>query len=145
MSWKYKITILYLGFVGMMVFMVVMAIQQDFYLVREDYYEADLSYEEKYQRTQNALSLSGDLEIEYDGSSKLTIYLPSELAEKELEGQIHLYKPNDANLDQKTDISGVTGESLVFNVGELQSGLWEIRLDVDTDEEGFYFQKEFSI
>ncbi len=129
----------------MMVFMVVMAIQQDFYLVREDYYEADLSYEEKYQRTQNALSLSGDLEIEYDGSSKLTIYLPSELAEKELEGQIHLYKPNDANLDQKTDISGVTGESLVFNVGELQSGLWEIRLDVDTDEEGFYFQKEFSI
>ena len=54
MSWGWKITLLYGGFVTMMVTLVVLSSQQDIPLVRDDYYEHDLKYNEHLTRMGNS-------------------------------------------------------------------------------------------
>ena len=62
MSWGWKITILYLGFVGMILTFVIASTQQDFHLVSEDYYAEEIAYQTRIDQTAAAQSLRDPLE-----------------------------------------------------------------------------------
>ena len=66
MSWGWKITILYGGFVTMMVTLVVLCTQQDIPLVTKNYYEEDLNYESHMERVANSKQLEEDVKVVYN-------------------------------------------------------------------------------
>lgn len=145
MSWGYKITILYLGFVGFMVFMVIQCVQQDLFLVREDYYEADLNYQDKMVLMQNAAPMLSELRVEKDGQGNLVLIYPEGLAGADLMGNIHLYRPSNSELDRFYEIELAEGNSQVLPAQNLATGLWEIRMECEADGVGYYFEKEVAL
>lgn len=142
MSWGYKISLLYIGFVAFMIFMVIKSVRQDFYMVRDDYYEADLSYQDKYEQMENAAALQNEVQLSYDGEGNLVLNFPEAFAQSEISGKIHLYRPSNGNLDQHFEIQKDADNSQIIPAGKLQSGLWELRMECQTQEKAYYFQKD---
>ncbi|MCB9190933.1 MAG: FixH family protein [Flavobacteriales bacterium] len=56
MGWGTRITLFYGSFVAFMLFMVVMAVQQDFDLVADNYYEQEIAYQDRIDQMNNANS-----------------------------------------------------------------------------------------
>jgi hypothetical protein len=145
MSWGYKITILYLGFVGFMIFMVIQCVQQDLFLVRDDYYEADLNYQEKFESMENAAPFISQLQVERDGEGNLILTYPADFEGKDLNGKIHLYRPSNSNLDRFFDINLSQGTTQILPAQNLTGGLWEIRMECEAEGVEYYFEKEVTL
>jgi nitrogen fixation protein FixH len=145
MSWGYKITILYLGFVGFMLFMVVKCVQQDLFLVRDDYYEADLSFEDKFQSMENAAPMLSELTVEKDGNGNLILTYPSDFEGTAVTGKIHLYRPSNSDLDRFYEVDLSAGNQQLVPAQNLSSGLWEIRMECEAKGVDYYFEKECSL
>ena len=65
MNWGWKIFLMTAGFVLFILFMVFRAMQQDFHLVYEDYYDKEIKYQGEIDNIKNARNLKDGLKIEY--------------------------------------------------------------------------------
>jgi len=140
MNWGLKITLLYLGFVGMILTFVVNASMQDFHLVTENYYEAELQYEDQIQKIKLASELSAEIDIRYDANAdKIMFKYPQQF--EEISGDILLYRPSNSNLDQMIEIS-VDKEGLQEIPSEkMMAGMWRIKVNWKGDTNSFYQEK----
>ena len=125
-SWGYKIAIFYLSFVIGMLFLVYKANSESFDLVTENYYEAELKYQDVINQKSNASALSAAPEITHTINS-VSIQLPAEFAGKVVEGEIYLYRPSDATKDIRKNF---TTADAFFQLAleEDLSGSYDIKL-----------------
>ncbi len=140
MNWGLKITLLYLGFVGMILTFVVKASMQEFHMVTDDYYQEELVYEDQIQKIKLTKELSADISISYKKSSdKLVLTFPKVF--EEIRGTILLYRPSDSDLDQTFEID-VNEEGIQeIDSHSIQSGMWRIKIDWVGDQHEFYQEK----
>ena len=77
MNWGWKICILYSGFALLTLTMVFFAMNQEVFLVSDDYYKQEIEYQGQIDKMENARALSEPLVISYDSLSKnLVIIFP---------------------------------------------------------------------
>jgi len=144
MSWGYKITFLYLGFVAMILTMVVMSIRQDIDLVTENYYEKEQDYMVQVQNSLNSTSLDIPLQIDYQSKDKaLQFQFPKEFSA--IEGTIQFYRPSDAKKDFQVEIEMDSNYLQLMDVRELTAGLWKIKVNWSADGRAFFDEKEVVI
>ena len=74
MNWGWKIVIIFAGFVTMVLVMVFMAVQEDFHLVADNYYEKEIKYQGEIDRIKNARSLSKKIEINYLPKDEIVLF-----------------------------------------------------------------------
>lgn len=91
-SWGYKILVFYLSFVVGMLFLVFKANSESFDLVTENYYEAELKYQDVIDQKGAVLELSAPPKITQTVNS-VSIQLPKEFAGKNVQGEVYLYCP----------------------------------------------------
>src|SRR4051812_34279951 len=108
MSWGYKIMILTLGFVGFISFMVYSAMQQDFDLVAEDYYNKEIQFQNQIDKQTNEIGLKDSL-ICMVLADDVIIKFPDEHLGKKIKGEIQFFRPSDASKDVKSVISSENG------------------------------------
>ncbi|MBI1287351.1 MAG: hypothetical protein GC178_07195 [Flavobacteriales bacterium] len=94
MGWGTRIALFYGSFVAFMLFMVYMAVNQDFDLVADDYYEQEIAYQERIDQMNNANS---------DGQ-KVTITKAADayqlaFSEKAEDVKIQFFRPSDDTKD----------------------------------------------
>jgi hypothetical protein len=106
MSWGYKIAILYISFVAIILTGVIASTFQDYHLVRQDYYEAEIAYEDRIQEIENFKALSQKPEMVLQGT-QLALAFPEGM--QQAMGTVHLYRPSDSDLDKKYPLALVDG------------------------------------
>lgn len=137
MSWGWKITLLYGGFVTMMVTLVVMSSQQDIPLVRDDYYEHDLKYNEQLTRMANSQKLTKNIEVSYDEpNSKITLQFPEEMIG--LSGEVLVFRPSQEGIDFTLPIEKLTDNSLTFGTSEMLKGNWKLKINWENESTTYY-------
>jgi hypothetical protein len=138
-SWGTGIAIFYSFFVIAMLVFVYAATNQDISLVSDTYYEEDLSYQvklDKIQRT-NQLKHIFELSIEQN-STGISVTIPEELSH--FKGNMTLFHPAYAILDQIYPIESNTQQKQFIPVQRLKKGRWLVKIDGENEGKNYYHE-----
>lgn len=125
-SWGYKIAIFYLSFVVGILFLVYKANTESFDLVTENYYEAELKYQNVIDQKSNASELSAPPKISHSIHS-VSVQLPQEFTRRVVEGEIYLYRPSDASKDIRKSFTTQDG-FYQLELGKELEGSYDVKL-----------------
>jgi hypothetical protein len=135
-SWGYKILFVYLAFVAGILFLVFKANREKFDLVLPNYYEAELKYQDVIDQTQRAAELSAPPKITHSVNS-VSIQLPGEFLNKEVKGELYLYRPSDASKDLRKSFT--TAQAFTeIDLNNNLSGAYEVKLSWESQGKTFY-------
>jgi nitrogen fixation protein FixH len=135
-SWGYKILFVYLAFVIGILFMVYKASREKFDLVTPDYYDAELKFQDVIDDKQRTAELSAPPKITHSVNA-VSIQLPDEFLNKDVKGELFLYRPSDASKDVKRSFT--TNKSFVeIPLDKELSGAYEIKLSWKASGKTFY-------
>ena len=136
-GWGYKITILYVGFVLMMLTLVFMSVNEGVTLVTDNYYEKDLKYNDHILKLENSKLLDEDVSVKYSAINQtVTVYFPKQFGQ--LSGQIQFFRPSDDREDFVVDIANSDHNTLEVNSKDMVNGLWKMKIDWQGDGTKFY-------
>lgn len=137
MSWSYRITILYVGFVVLIISMVVLAMRQNVDLVAKDYYDQELKYQNKIDVINRTRELSEPLSWEVK-PGELSLKFPRQFKGQHIEGSIYFFRPSNAVLDQTivivTDTSGIQS----ISTKELMKGAYKMQVSWSVNNNTYY-------
>lgn len=141
-SWGHKIAAVYLLFVAGILFLVFKANNENYDLVTENYYEEELKFQNVIDQKDRALSLSAQPQVAYD-NGEMTIQFPEEFANKELKGELYLYRPSDAKKDIRKPFT-IAGTQLKIALPSINAGMYDIKISWQADGQSYlHEQKKF--
>ena len=109
-------------------------------LVRGDYYDDEIRYQEQLDRMNRTLDVQDQVAIAYDRTREaITITLPPAQAQHQTEGRIRLYRPSDETLDQDIKLALNPAGSQNVNAKNLRAGLWKVRVYWTVNGRDYYF------
>lgn len=135
-SWGYKILFAYIAFVAGIMFLVYKANQEKFDLVTDNYYDAELKYQDVINQKQRAADLSA-LPVISHSTNSVNIQLPQEFLNQNLTGELYLYRPSDATKDIRKEFSTQSASVRILLDKDL-SGLYEVKLSWQAAGKTFY-------
>jgi hypothetical protein len=114
----------------------IFAIRHNQDLVRPDYYDHEIRYQDQIEREIRTRELAGRVELGLaPGSRTLEIRIPGAA-----QGTIHLYRPSDAALDRDVVLStGADGRQRV-DLSELKPGLWKARMSWKQGDDDYAYE-----
>ena len=135
MNFGHKITIAYSLFVVLIVTMVTLCVKKkDIFLVSDDYYKKEIAYQDEINKYDNASKLLVPVEI-FKESERVLINFPKE--QMGATGEIHFYRPSNANLDFKIPVSIDKDSSQSVDISKLAGGLWVVKMEWSKDGKGY--------
>ncbi|RYZ49028.1 MAG: hypothetical protein EOO14_21265 [Chitinophagaceae bacterium] len=137
-SWGYKIFIGYSLFVIGMLFLVFKASNQSYDLVTENYYEAELKYQDVIDQKDRVANLSSPPKIQHTVNS-VSVQLPQEFTGRAVQGEVYLYRPSDASKDIRQQFSTTDGFYKLQLEAEL-SGMYQVKLSWQAAGKTFYHE-----
>lgn len=126
MSWSYRITALYLGFVALIVTLVTIASKQKIELESKDYYLQELKYQDKLDAIANAGKLSWNMDHSVDAKN-VTLTIPSEYANS-VSGEVYFFCPSNSDNDLKVKMNFDKDGKQVISKTKLKSGAYKLKL-----------------
>lgn len=135
-SWGYKILFVYVAFVIGILFLAYKASQEKFDLVTENYYDAELKYQDVINQKQRVAELSAPPLITHSANS-ISIQLPNEFIAKNVKGEVYLYRASDATKDIRKTFSTQSG-SVRISLDKNLSGSYEVKLSWQANGTSFY-------
>jgi nitrogen fixation protein FixH len=139
MSWSYRITVLYLGFVGIIVTLVTIASRQKIELESKDYYQQELRYENKLQAIENTNQLNWKIEHAVNAES-ITLTIPASEV-KSLSGEVYFFCPADSDNDLKLKMNFCKDGKQIIPRSQLKKGAYKLKLSWSASGKD-YFREE---
>ncbi|MEM7513433.1 MAG: FixH family protein [Bacteroidota bacterium] len=140
MSWGWKITLLYLGFVSFMTMLVIGTTTTRFHLVTEDYYQKEQLVDDHFIRVKNTEKLAQPVSILYQAEPReIQISFPDEIGK--VEGEILCYRPSNSDLDKTFPFSLDEEQTVRLDASNLLHGVWKIQIDWEGDGQSFFSGK----
>ena len=137
--WPITIIVFFFVFVSGLVSFIVFAATQHVDLVRSDYYEEEIRFQDQLDRLNRTHQMAPQVKVVCDPHQhSLTVYLPPAQA-LEASGHIHLYRPSDARLDQEFPLRLSRDGSQRLDTEQLRSGLWKVRVEWAVAGQEFYY------
>jgi hypothetical protein len=141
-SWGSGIAAVYLLFVAGILYLVYRATQEEYDLVTEDYYGAELKYQNVIDQKERVARLSAPPHVSVAGR-KLVVQFPSEFSGKVAEGELYLYCPSDDRNDLRRNFT-INEGAFSLQLPPTIKGLFEVKLSWKSGGETFFHeQKEF--
>ncbi len=136
-SWGYKITILYAGFVALIICMVTLAMRQKVDLVSKDYYEQELQFQEKINKTNRANALEESLTWEIQ-SGELKLNFPCQFNKQIISGSVYFFRPSDDSMDKTITIPADTLLVKKINTLQLKKGAYKMQVSWEVNKVEYY-------
>jgi len=134
--WGKRIAVVYTLFALSTLAFVFFALGRSVNLVRGDYYEASLDYDNVSAAMKNAANLGATASIRtVQGSVVVTIPESSPVI-----GNVYCYKPDDPKKDRKFDLDLVDGKHTIKQ-GTLAAGQWTIKVAWKSAEKNFILEQ----
>ena len=140
LNWGTGIAIFYGAFMVIMITFVIMSRDVDHSLVMDNYYEADINYQDHKDKVANSKALKTDLIISKVSGKEVKFQFPD--VPGQIAGEVLFYKPDDKLKDFKVTVKA--DASGLFNVKtvNLVPGLWRLKVEWKAGNKQFYTEKE---
>jgi hypothetical protein len=140
--WPYAIIAWFVFFGGSAAAFVAFALRHPMDLVRPDYYEQELRYQDQIEREQRTARLGRPVRIAYDPAMRrLHLQLPAPAGATAATGVIHCYRPANAAEDRRVELQLDSRGRQWIDVSTMSGGLWRIRLHWVMDGEEFSWEE----
>ena len=139
-NWGYKIVFIYGAFVLGILFMVYKSSQQKFDLVQNDYYAAELKYQDVIDASSRAKALGGTLIVKHEADS-IKFILPAVFNGVNVKVKAHLYYAADKQQDLNFDFETLNAYT-AFKMDHLKKGNYTIKLDVIKSGVVYYYEQK---
>ena len=141
MNWGKSIVlvfILFAGFIGSLVFLMS---RQQVDLVREDYYQTELAFQQQIDRVARTTRLKTAV-MNYDSvQQKLVIALPDSLQK----GEVKFYRPSNRRQDTYVQIQPNAQQRQLISTSSLAKGYWKVQLSWSDGQLDYFTEKELFI
>lgn len=142
-SWGWKITILYAGFVVLILTLVYKSSHQHFDLVSKDYYKDEIAYQNVLDAGKNQSGLSSPVSIHAD--DKVIVFeFPAEFNAMSFTGNIMFYSVTNAALDKKFDIQ-VEKNTVSIQRSKLENTSYKVKINWQVDKKAYYQESEINL
>ena len=140
--WPFAIIAFFALFITGMAVFIVFATRNRMELVRSDYYEQEIRFQQQIDREDRTRRLRAEAAISYDAArGEITIVLPSTHAGRPASGRIEFYRPSDASLDRGLQLT-VNSEGVQrVDARQLRFGLWKVRIFWTVDNQEFFLDR----
>ena len=142
MNWGLKITLLYVGFVAMILTLVFKASGEKVDLVTKDYYAQELKHQGKMDATTRVLPIKDQIKVGVDREF-LTIQLP--LTALPDSGKVGIYRPSDSSLDKTFKLGIDQNGAQSMSTKGWQMGYYKINISWTTKGQEYLFEDTFFI
>jgi hypothetical protein len=137
MSWGTKITVVYIGFVILIVSLVFISATNKSELVSKDYYEQELKYQDRIDALNNEKGLGVTINYEIVDQFIVLEYLKSEI-KKDFKGEVFFFRPSDSAKDLKIELMFDEEGEQIINKNNLSKGLYKMCISWKNDKKMFY-------
>ncbi len=143
--WPVGLVLFFIVFASYIVGFVIFASRQKMDLVREDYYDQEIRFQQQIDRVKRTAPVLADADIQYDRAvAVVTVRLPS-VKQNEISGTVSFYRPSDASLDANVKLGLDAGGNQSVDVSALPSGLWKVRVQWKAGGQEYYFERPIVI
>jgi len=108
-------------------------------LVEDDYYEKELKFQEQIDKKHNAEPYSEQFRF-HQVENSLTMVFPEFFKGKDLEGNVHFYRPSDYEKDVYVLLDLDPTGTQYFDLSIMEKGKYWIKLDWTADSISYYHE-----
>ena len=138
-SWGHKIAFVYISFICGILFLVFKANGERYDLVTENYYEAELKYQDVIDQKDRVAGLSAQPEVVHTADA-INFALPPEFNKVTVTGEVYLYSPSDAKKDLRKSFTIEDGK---FSMPlPLLSGMYDLKLSWQANGNDYLLEKK---
>ena len=125
--WPFGIATAFGFFILGTIALIVIAVGNSTELVAADYYEQELRFQGQLDRVKRVQNLPVKVTVNYDAATcAIRISLPADHASAQ--GDIHLYRPSTAGLDQCANLQLDANGTQSVGAAKLRPGLWKVKV-----------------
>lgn len=139
-NWGTGILFFIIFFVLMNIVFGIIAVNTKVDLVRPDYYESELVYQQVIDKKTNYQMLEIKPVLEVTGK---TVLLKFPDNKKKITGALLLYRPSNQVLDVTYNFILDKRDSVLYTYGNLVKGLWKAKLEFSDGQKEYYTESEF--
>lgn len=144
--WPWAIIATFVLFLSGTLTLVVVACSHHLDLVSPDYYEQEIRFQNHLNRVRNTSELKRAVAIRLDPATRrLLIALPTEQTGKVTTGQVHLYRPSSAGLDQKIALNTNPSGEQSLDASHLLPGHWKVRVTWTCDGRDYFTEQSIML
>lgn len=137
MNWGNKITLVFIGFVILIITMVVFSMKQEFHMVEENYYEEEIAYQGKMEEIKNGQDWAGNVSVKQNGNNLSLLFEGAD----QVEGKIKFFRPSDADLDFFVPLSS----ELNIPIEKFKAGNWKVSFTWKEGEKKYFKEEQVFI
>ena len=141
MDWGKGILLTIIGFVALIMTLVVISVRMDgIELVTENYYQAEINYQDRIDQESSALRLDRTVITYHSIDKNLVLDLPSGT-----NGKLQLFRPSDATLDREIAVTALDSNLTSVSLKDLKSGYWKVQLSWIEAGKNYYEEKKITL
>jgi hypothetical protein len=127
--WPFGIVTAFVLFIVGTIALITISVSSSTDLVNADYYEQEIRYQGQLDRLSRAQGLPAKAKAAYDHARRaILISLPREHASAGARGEVHLYRPSAAGLDQNVELKLDASGTQILDAADLRPGLWKVKV-----------------
>ncbi|CAN5385727.1 hypothetical protein BH09BAC3_BH09BAC3_14270 [soil metagenome] len=137
MNWGKSIILAFVGFAIFIGVLVAICIRQEVSLVSKNYYEEELSYQDRIESMNNYSELSSKPDVTVSKDVIQVQLNQHSIIEK---GTMVMFRPSDGKLDRKFILKN-TATTQEFDVSEFPKGLYRMKLQWSMESKDYFLEK----
>ena len=139
--WPYAIILVFVFFAIFIGQFVYRSMQNPTNLVAEDYYQQEINYQSKIDKSSNALAIKSQMEFDIT-DDLVKVNFP--MAWTNVKGTLHLYNPINEQLDVSAPFS-TPSNVLQMKLKDLQIGNWTVKLEFDYEGKAYFVEEKILV
>lgn len=143
LSWGHRITILYSGFVVLILTLVSLTMREKVDLIYTDYYAREVDYQNTLDKMKNFNTIGKDVVINQDNSN-ISFSLPAESIHNFKNGSIKLIRTSNSSMDQTLNMVLKNNIALV-NKKSLTKGYYLMQLEWEANSKTYLIEKSITV
>ena len=140
LNWGVGITIVITVFTLAGLSFIYFAFHQDVNLVKKDYYQDEIKYQDRIEEIERTAKLTDNLKIKIINGS-IVLSFPDNIDKKALKGNILLYRPSDRRYDISLPISVDSLNMQSLQTDNMIAGMWKAQVKWQIDTLSYYTEK----
>lgn len=142
MSWGNRLLLVFIGFAGLISFMVYRCMQVPVQLVSTEYYKDELAYQRVIDNTKKANALSTTIVISRE-NNRVIVSFPPELKSEVITGSIHFYCASDEKKDRKFKLNIDHGGKWDIREQAILPGNYLVKIQWEANLSDYYSEQNF--
>lgn len=143
-NWGTGIVLAMIVMIGGMIFLVSIALRQDYDLVENDYYQKSVDYQKHIDEVQNTETL--DEKVRFDQTQdSLTVAFPAIASVSDFSGEIHFYSPVEEKRDETVKLKLNNQFTQAISLKGLKNGRYMVKLNWTANKKSYYQEQEITV